>query len=791
MQAVTVVGEGEYGYCTPNFSEAPSPGYYDTSEYMLGSVAVGVILPESDGPAYNWTDIEVNSTIDGVQQATEWWKSENPEAQLSFVFDVHVQVPTIYEPIEMYEWEDFTWIEDVMSHLSYTSGSAFDRVTQYNNNIRANSGTDWAFTIFIVDSDNSVDQGKFPGGGYAHAFLGGPWITMSRYSSWAYNSPSYFKAVPAHEMGHIFYGTDEYDSYTTYSGYFNATDRNGSFGIMNRNNFYVSPSTRIQIGWRDMDLDGILDIMDTYPALKLDDYPIPIIGNSHEFSGAVVEVPHQNFNPFGQRNNLSINEIVSVEYSIDQGPWMASLPTDGAFNETLENFTCTVVFPTVGRHTLRLRVTNSVGNSVGQSFAVENMSPTPVAFFIYSPMIPVVEGTTFFDASTSHDPTGGFINRYDWDFGDGTTLSESDPFASHIYTRRGSYTVRLTVVNNIGQTGVTEKTLIVKQKSTISVFADPNPVLMGSYTIIMGTLLPENPGAVVTLEWRRYPWQDWMPITNVITDEKSEYSYTWAWGPQEVGSFEIRANWPGDELTLPIENVLTLVVVLPTPRIILDTTSGPVGTKVSVRGFDFTRSTTWYLTFDDQLVGMIISIQQGEFNATFSVPLSEAGKHKVKAIATSYVYGMSSAEATFTVIDVTPLDVNVDVGTVYFKQEVAEVYVQTILRGTPVNVVFLKITLMLPNGTSQALAAQSVGAGLYKVSYVISGKGSMQGTYMLTVEASYVTDAIQANGSALETFLVKPTWERELPKLAALSVTSIGLISAMLMLWKRERKRHL
>jgi hypothetical protein len=500
-------------------------------------------------------------------------------------------------------------------------------------------------------------------------------------------------------------------------------------------------------------------------------------------------VPHQNFNPFGQRNNLSINEIVSVEYSLDQGIWLPSTPIDGAFNETLESFTCTVVFPTVGTHTLRIRATNSIGNSQEQSFAVENASPLPVASFIYSPSVPIIETTTSFDASSSYDPMGGWINRYDWNFGDGTTLSESDPFTSHIYTKLGSFTVSLTVTNNLGQTDTIQKILIVKQRSTISVSANPNPVVVGSYTIIRGGLLPEHVGALVTLEWRRYPWQSWTLIADVVTDEKSEYSYTWLWVPEEVGSFEIRASWLGDEVTLPAENIVTLFVILPTPEIVLDPTSGPVGTTVSVRGFNFTRSTTWYLNFDDQLVGIILSIQTGEFNATFSVPLSEAGTHKVKAIATGYyMYDLQTAEATFTVIDASPLDVNVDVGSIYFKKETAEIYVQTTFKGTAVDVTSFKATLLLPDGTIQALTAQLVGTGLYRISYVISGKGSMTGTYSITVEASFNTDTVQASGSALKTFLVKPTWEREVPKMAALGIASIGLVSVMIILWRRERK---
>ncbi|HEY1739601.1 MAG TPA: PKD domain-containing protein, partial [Acidimicrobiia bacterium] len=56
-----------------------------------------------------------------------------------------------------------------------------------------------------------------------------------------------------------------------------------------------------------------------------------------------------------------------------------------------------------------------------------------------------------FDAGPSHDPDGSIVN-YAWDFGDGTTASGIT--TSHDYTANGSYTVQLTVTDNLGSTGV-------------------------------------------------------------------------------------------------------------------------------------------------------------------------------------------------------------------------------------------------------------------------------------------------------------------------------------------------
>jgi PKD repeat protein len=231
-------------------------------------------------------------------------------------------------------------------------------------------------------------------------------------------------------------------------------------------------------------------------------------------------------------------------------------------------------------------------------------------------------------------------------------------------------------------------------------------------------------------------------------------------------------------------------VTVTVPKITIDPSSGPVGTKVTVSGHGLPTYAGLYLTFDDQLMGIIYTSETGELTAVFNVPLSEVGQHVVKVTIGYYPYPWI-LEAPFTVINVAPLDVTVDVGTIHFKGDTAEFHIQTVLEGAAVDATSLIAQLLKPDGTTQALTPSRIGTGLYSVEYVIKGKGSMTGTYTLLVEANYDTDTVSASGTNIKTFLVKPTWERELPKIAALSITSIGLVVGMLVLWKREKKRYL
>src|SRR5918997_1611842 len=54
-----------------------------------------------------------------------------------------------------------------------------------------------------------------------------------------------------------------------------------------------------------------------------------------------------------------------------------------------------------------------------------------------------------FDARASRDPDGT-IARYDWSFGDGTTVLDGGPLVRHVYRTRGKRTVRLTVTDADG-----------------------------------------------------------------------------------------------------------------------------------------------------------------------------------------------------------------------------------------------------------------------------------------------------------------------------------------------------
>ncbi len=102
----------------------------------------------------------------------------------------------------------------------------------------------------------------------------------------------------------------------------------------------------------------------------------------------------------------------------------------------------------------------------------------------------------------------------------------------------------------------------------------------------------------------------------------------------------------------------------------------------------------------------------------------------------------------------------------------------------------MNVTLCKPDGTVETLVAQRIATGLCKIECVIKGKGSMVGTYMLVIEASYATSTVDSTGTCIKTFLVKEpykTLEKEAPK-AALVAGSIGTILALAIIWRKRKQ---
>ncbi|HVM46148.1 MAG TPA: PKD domain-containing protein [Candidatus Thermoplasmatota archaeon] len=119
----------------------------------------------------------------------------------------------------------------------------------------------------------------------------------------------------------------------------------------------------------------------------------------------------------------------------------------------------TRTFATRGNYTLTVRGMDAEGGVSAPrvlSFFVDHAKP--IVDFAWLPDVPLRNQlVNFTDLSTS---ANGAIREWRWSFGDESgSAGVTNP--SHVYLRNGTFTVRLAVTDAVGQSNVTEKTLVV------------------------------------------------------------------------------------------------------------------------------------------------------------------------------------------------------------------------------------------------------------------------------------------------------------------------------------------
>lgn len=328
--------------------------YQDGSEFMLGSVAVTVVLPESnnaiDVQTENFTQTQISTIKTQIPLGGQYWidtlnklQGGNIKQSLSFTYDftyTDTPYPTSYEPIK-HRYGDFSlWIDEFLNLRSTPGVGTFDRMDKFNDSQRQKYNTDWAFTIFVVNSAVDTD-GKFSDGMFAYSYFGGPFLTMTTdNSNWGI---SRMQQVTAHEIGHIFYALDEYAGsgpagyYTNKSGYYNTQNLNAAdqrpagspprvASIMAeaslQNTAYPnrisSPTSLQMVGWKDSDGDGVFDVLDVplnlNGTISVADNTLSFVGNS-----SVGLLDSQN--PYGGGRDTTLNTVDELQARINNGPW--------------------------------------------------------------------------------------------------------------------------------------------------------------------------------------------------------------------------------------------------------------------------------------------------------------------------------------------------------------------------------------------------------------------------------------------------------------------------------------
>ncbi len=350
-------------------------GFWDGSEYLLGSVGVAVVFVESDGSvdvsSEDWAAGEKSHVTAEVVEAMDWWMNQTTLGPLSFTYEYYYDVAVSYEPITRPQSQESLWITEAIAGLGFSGSDRFTESERFVNDMKDRLGTDWAFIVYVVDSSNDAD-GMFSSGHFAYAYLGGPFMVLTLTNDgWGSQN---FAAVCAHETGHIFYALDEYFSAATpctdATGYLLYENQNSQFGTCLENVQYcimrsvpiefaeLCTSTRGQVAWVDSDNDNIPNVIDTSPAVQI----ISIGKNgSATVTGNAFVTPLTNLNTMGNGNNISINTISSVQFQLDGAGWVGADPVDGSWSAGSEGFSFVPIVADSGTYHLEVRAVNSGG----------------------------------------------------------------------------------------------------------------------------------------------------------------------------------------------------------------------------------------------------------------------------------------------------------------------------------------------------------------------------------------------------------------------------------------------
>jgi hypothetical protein len=374
--------------------QPPGANFYDVSEFMLGTVVLNVILPESDGSIQpnleDWTPEEQDSVTTEILAGLDWWITKAKWRDLTFYTIFTYSTPTGYEPISNSSYDEDLWVVDVLENMGYT-GATYP-LTMYTraNELRDSLDTDWALLPFIVDSSDDED-GLFANGVAAYAYLGGPNLIMSYKNG--VSTIRNMDRVFSHELTHSFHAVDEYSGSppcTTSWGYLNVENQNsvepyGPGGCAIDNMFclmrlsgtqqrLVCYYTKGQIGWWDTDADSIPDILDTFPETVLDEYlPDPCSTATPTYTGTCWVVPVPNQNSLGQGNDITLELISGVQYRVDEGDWHDAGADDGSWDEIEEGYHFTTETLSPGAHIIEARAFQTCGN-YDTTFASDTLS---------------------------------------------------------------------------------------------------------------------------------------------------------------------------------------------------------------------------------------------------------------------------------------------------------------------------------------------------------------------------------------------------------------------------------
>ncbi len=345
---------------------APVFGVNDdtNNQFLAGKVVINVVLVESDGSIEpstdDWTPAERTFAMD-VTKAMEdrLLALAPPQSELQFVRNPAMNPITIstgYEPVGRMTVEardngkQAEWVSDVFEKLgSPVIGQSWGEIARQarklNVQIRNENNADWSIFVICV------------AGGPTTSFGRGEYVLNTGPSTINATNFEHSKRIFMHELAHAFGANHCLPESALYGapgvagflGYYSG--KSAPPCLMSHTSAdtfcwfnHVPEGSQGQIGWTDLDQDGLLDILDTRPELTYKNGLIATEGMRHRLNGG----PKLAFR----------QKIVGALARRPGQPWQTALPTDGAFDSPVEG----IQHPGAAGENVLYRAHNQYGN---------------------------------------------------------------------------------------------------------------------------------------------------------------------------------------------------------------------------------------------------------------------------------------------------------------------------------------------------------------------------------------------------------------------------------------------
>ena len=162
----------------------------DLSPYLIGSVAVGLVIVDGPTPDLKFSDEEKTKVVAEVQEGLGWLAQQEPRASVSFSYDIrNVAISNPPDPNKSgYELLEAHWRDPALISMGYMGNILGAK--QHAEKIRSILATRWAYVGFFT---------KYPVEHFAYALK--PKLIM-QYSNDGWG-PDNIDRVFTHETGHI------------------------------------------------------------------------------------------------------------------------------------------------------------------------------------------------------------------------------------------------------------------------------------------------------------------------------------------------------------------------------------------------------------------------------------------------------------------------------------------------------------------------------------------------------------------------------------------------------------